>query len=717
MFRDPNNMKLTEEQLQKAQKAKAAAFAALAARQTEFTKSLTANMGDELEEHIRTFSDVPPFNRMLLEYAGAAILRMNILEIVMAPIIQLAEVKGLGAAIVFAERITVLNHDRDILNLFMIQISKLLPDQYYIEGYTAAHLQISLANLMNIFSFEYQLFNVLSIRNDDVLLNIEKNYRLREEMANLAKAYANKILQYLHDVARKENVDLEQLKRKFLAEEDRASVATRWREVMQHRRQMQDDASLARNHLVETLRVIDHNIQALLSAEKPNESALELWLNKAIQIATNPDYSSIIIRIIGTERFFSPDYKYPLCIKEELVAQIERYVALRACSQIFDSLKRLGSTISIEDLQVLPPRSRMTLALTLERNAGSRLSLIVKDCTPDMLAYLSMLLTLKNEFPSLNVKLLQKWPVDELKKRLTTLSTLGQKIADVHKVFDFDINLLLTFPQPPLDPAVAYLIFDAPHRNLIFDQAVLRGLFKLNKPIAPEVVALISGSRHCYDIIRLIYLLPVDVIQSVMTGDDAVGSIEAVKYFVSRTNAVEVTLMQKLLINPYFLECFREKKDLRNIDIILGHQMPLERINAIYTENGIECVVKKYCSVAQQCRIPPHLLPDVQEILVHLKKQPSPEFLAALAVPTVLQAYKYRFIDIFFLESATPENLQLIERYYQKARAQKISYVRDPRFIAMLGNKISPSMSQTIWANVEIPEKPPAASHKKTFHR
>lgn len=716
-------MQRTAEEVQAAKAAQTAILAAMKAKQDTFSENVSVNFGYELEAHIRTFSDDPQFAGILDEYYGASVLRMNILEVVMAPIIQLAETKGLGAAVIFAERIIVLNQDKNYLTLFKHQISKLAPDVDIQRGYNAANLQISLASLMNIFTFDYALYNLHAVKNVDKFLNPEKEKKAHEDMADLAVAYVFKILRYLEEVAKNKKLNLEELKREFLAEEERAPVAERWRQAMQNRRKIEKDADLARNYIGETLQVIEQNIQQTLLVKPCNEVELERVLNQGFRLITNPDYVALFITELNQifrrlPRFLENNWQVPQDLTPRMQKQLERYIQIRKIDyKLTYRLQGMGCNITLDQVMALNTSSKKYLYEEISYSTKITFESSITAFTPDMLNHIQKIWKLTKLFPQVDIRKLRNWPKDKLEECLDHLLENAFLLKRASSFNEFDINNLLTWPQPSLDKRIEFLIYGTVQGKAVnidadFLQRVLR------TKISIDVMRFILDSNIANRIVNVIGMLPENLGDQYVHGRMTMAGMRAVHILASRFDSINSKLINCILTNPYFVECFRKKVSCnKEITSILDRKMSVEQIQAIYNEKGVACATKGYCDFAQQCDLPVAVIPFVQTILLDLKTRPEPKFLAALANPNVMAAYHANFIDIFFLENTSVQGLNAVARHWQAARAVHISCVWEPKFASFMKGKESLLKHCNMWANSGSRDKSSKPAHQSNLRR
>jgi hypothetical protein len=363
-------------------KAQQTALAEMKKRQAEFAKQVTLSIGDKLEEDIRTIIERPPFNQALKQYDAPEALRTNALEIAMAPIIQLVEVKGFGAAVVFAERILQLKGDPSYLDMFNTFISK-VPLQATLEDEKKAltHLQISMANLVNIFSFNYSIFSVYALKTGKDVLNDERLRALRVDIAKFIHDLVQEILNDLIYEAKIQRLDLNALKARYLQETSETSLKQAWEAQINSRRQIENDAVIARRYLIDSYRIIENEIDQSMSRFNPKE--LEKWLDKAIQLLTIPEYQeSLSQNYISTSlysRLHSPETQDPALVKK-----VQRYDKLKHDLVLIRALKNIGISTNLDKYTELNHSTKAILIRCIT-NHPERASRLIPKCSSVML--------------------------------------------------------------------------------------------------------------------------------------------------------------------------------------------------------------------------------------------------------------------------------------------------------------------------------------------
>lgn len=280
------------------------ALDSMKAQQAAFAERRQSSFGDELEAHIWEFKEQEPFKDLLKEYKAPEILRITVLEIVMGPIIQLAETFDLGVAVAFAEKI--LEHPDNPMSFveqFYAQMAKLKKrDSSMDVNAIHASLEINIAHLVNIFTFNYSLFALHSLQDLADLADVTKQEQLRKDLAHLARAYTGKILEYLHEVGKRNQVNVDELKKNFLENEARVPTSERWLAVMKTRRQIEDDARLAARYFSESLGAIEDTIHKCYTIA--DNKKMEQWIDRGLAVITDPNNLSLV----GQSR-----YRYEHC--------------------------------------------------------------------------------------------------------------------------------------------------------------------------------------------------------------------------------------------------------------------------------------------------------------------------------------------------------------------------------------------------------------------
>ncbi|WP_028389452.1 hypothetical protein [Legionella fairfieldensis] len=682
--------------------AQRAALATMKAKQAAFFKHYQPNLGDELEEHIYTFIDQPPFNQALKQYDAPELLRMNILEIVMAPIIQLAETINLGAAAVFAERIIALgDKKKSFIDLFYEQISKLgINDASIDKDPSVFNLEISLANLMNIFTFNYSLFELHSIKTTRDLIDTKRQEKLRQEIADLALAYVVKILNHLQIVSQNKNFNLEELKQQFLANEKSATANQRWFRVMESRNQIEHDARIARESFVESLNVIESNINNLLLLKHPiDQSELEKWIDRGLSIITNPTYLSLLAESQGHQSFFHRNISQLIDnLHPKIKNKIGRYIQIRTNDiPIAHHLNSLGCNFPIDGIMSLSVKSKEFLQNTLELNQNSVEITTIKNCTLAMLEYIEQITMLKMSFSVMDVRTLRTWPKDRLENLLNTLLSQIKRLQYASTTLKIDINILIKWPQQPIDSRINFLLFGTIKGSRIaIESSLIEHIVQQKTPAT--VFAFIYNSKVVARLLELILTLPAKLQSNFLSGKMAMDGMRAIEKIASQGKAITHGIGFCILNHPYFVKRLCENQPCHEeIDFILANKVTAEKVQVIYSNNTIACAQKKYCDRETLFKIPVESIPFVQMILLELKRHYDPQFLMILADDRVINAYKAKFIDTFFIGGSSENDLKKIANYWQAAKKCGIESAFDPAFRRFIKHS-SPLKANNLWA-------------------
>src|SRR3990167_4542433 len=244
-------------------------------------------LGDELEDELLVFlNQIPELNDYFSQYDYPEVLRLNILEIVMSPIIQLAEMKNLGAAVIFAERVTKIEkNDTRYIQLFTDQISRLKLIKFNLStgNNDEINIQLAISNLMRIFTYQYSIYSLHSNKSSLDLIDVKRQTELRKEASQYVRAVAKAIVVFLKQYALQENINLSSLKQNFLVEESKSTPSYQWKIQQDLNDQTENDARLALTYAAETFELIHVNILAYTNREKDLDiKDLQAWIDRGI---------------------------------------------------------------------------------------------------------------------------------------------------------------------------------------------------------------------------------------------------------------------------------------------------------------------------------------------------------------------------------------------------------------------------------------------------
>ncbi|MFC3909747.1 hypothetical protein ACFORL_11765 [Legionella dresdenensis] len=355
--------------------AQKAILAEMEKKKAEFSvllNSTPVSLGDTLENALyESLRQQSYLSGHLEDYECPLGLRQIIAETVIGPLVHITDIKSLGAALFFAESILACK-DISYHTLFKEQISRIaLADPFTNNDFfnpesdnQPYHLQIALAHIMSIFTYDYSVFDLYFNKMSLNLIDNNKRQALLEDISQYVLVLTEHIINTMHQLANSLKIDLTTLKAHYLTEEKQAEPNRRWEEIIHRRRHMQKDAELARANATETFRTVEQNIhhfsRARTKREPQDDEPLRKWLQQGIalltQFSTNPD---IISRIwIYSDNWLT---ERRADLNENLKAQLSRYISLRQDFFILKWSIQHGLPLSFEQISKLRPDNKETL--------------------------------------------------------------------------------------------------------------------------------------------------------------------------------------------------------------------------------------------------------------------------------------------------------------------------------------------------------------------
>jgi len=649
------------------QKLKQAILEEFKARQTAFLSNNQPTFGDMLENAIRTFlsTERSQLNQHLEKYSYPEALRLNTLEVILAPIVQLAETKGFGAAVIFAERIKKYDStDYNYIELFNEQISKVKITNLAHNKTDSIHLQITLANLINMFTSNYSLYALHSNKMSPELFNKEKEGELRNDLSVYVVAVVSEILFFLHQYAQSEKINLKKLKQKFLKEESKSSPDKQWEERMKLSEQLQSDSVLAITYVEENFEAIDNEIMHWLD-EQFDAVKLELWLAKGIAFITNFNHIAIFHNL---EAFPVRQLYARFNMDERLKEQLHRYVDLRLKINSLRKLAQRGVVITLENIASLKKESYEFLNYYLDRKViyFSR-ELPFFEWTVPMLDNIEKIFKFFNLFPE--------------SKGCENFTSYSSQQLNTY------LDILLKDAKQPEQVKACY-----EHSRKIIEQSSIEiYLFRMSLP--GQFFNFIKYDQDTKTI-ALLFGLSQDAKKELLSRVPSRELLFFIRELACSNNPYSQAILEIVTSSSYLLSK-ADFKDQPEIAFIASSSVPIvelktifcssdakmiEHLKMVFGSQGLECNARNYCSFADQLRINPDILNLLQEIMLKNKAPVKPKIIELLSSPEMISATKAKFFDGHYIASCTIKEIKEIASFSKKAIQRGISDVWDPKF-------------------------------------
>ncbi|MFA5959222.1 MAG: hypothetical protein WC785_01740 [Tatlockia sp.] len=264
------DLKYTEEKKEAIKKTREELLAHHKATQAHFLEKAPVSLGDKLEEGIYDFlkSKEQWLSQFFTTFDTPELWRISTQEVTIAPIVQLAEMQGLGAAAVYAERILKLE-DADYVNQFEEQISRLGEEnREELASFPASELQLSLAKLYRICTYSYSLYRMNAIKGGLDFLDEKRQKALKAEVAEYVRVISGEILQFLALFAEENDQNIEQLKVEFQVKEKKTPLKERWKQEIKRLQQTEKDEVLAREYILETFETIEYDMSHMTDEDE-----------------------------------------------------------------------------------------------------------------------------------------------------------------------------------------------------------------------------------------------------------------------------------------------------------------------------------------------------------------------------------------------------------------------------------------------------------------
>jgi len=666
-------------------------------------------LGDELEEFlIDTLQDTPELLQPLQSHQYYSVLAANMQEIVLGPIVQLADVKGLGAAFLFAKRLSLLKESskgRDYITIFKQQISCIkLTGNVVVDPIFP--LQKELARLGTIFTYKFPLVatgewgkSLHPNKGCIELINPEKQKQLRISLAEYCRKLSVVITNSIHKYAEKKGIDLQLLIDNYLLEEGALPPQKAFDLEQVDRFQVMADAEIASRALIEELYIIDRTINGIITQDTYSHRNTEveqllMWVNRGISVIT---YNSDSFPYIALEEFRQLRQHatiFPLRYNrfENLKQAFHRYSYLRDNLQLLIKLRSNNILFEWQALLSLPLKARKYI-LYCDRFNDALLARFNAWSAPmfESLGKLKKLHKkwLKKEQKPLELDLFfARYSQEELIKILETplnkllqclklaLETYGAsdvtfdfiRLLDnyndnYHYNYEFSKTLLAPTANPQLSKFMFHLSFAyfsfAANQN---SSALNNFLFYLPHQTQEVLLVNHSPSEALLNTIRL-------------------AATQAEKSLRKRYQLL--FKLPHLLVQPNLLErpeynfiLHHDWEDLCAIFVLLEdipEALRLNKFSAITSKHGLVCHKKGYCLRPQQLLLDERMLPFIQLLLVRLKHSLPDSTLQALCAPWFIEAYTSGALKVNDLLHFTPVKIEGLTAEMLKKNQQPLA--------------------------------------------
>lgn len=292
-------------------------------------------------------------------------------------------------------------------------------------------------------------------------------------------------------------------------------------------------------------------------------------------------------------------------------------------------------------------------------------------------------------------------------------------------------NLALDFIHHSLDRTVLKYLFDLPSmsRN-VFSKRLNKNLVQFIRELAyspqrvdKEKVAFFFRNN---ELLRLTTQPIKDspILQFVLFGK--LSAIELYWLFTANFMLfINEVLPPKFPIDVPFLEMLANNQSL-----LLLAQKPYKAAHAplrmIFSQAGLECHNKGYCTITEQLKFDPVIFPCVQEVLLINKKPLEKEWMQILLDPIMITAFKEKCFDAAYIAGCSLHELEELRSVFQKAKTinakgDKVN-AWDPKFTKLIcaerkgteAEKLNPNPEPNANSNPQFFKPHPIATVRRT---
>lgn len=663
----------------------------LKAQAAAFLNMQTLTLGDELEAMLRSDIEKQPQLLAHLEsYDYYPILAANMLEIVVGPIVQLAEVKDLGAAFLFAQRLSRFKEaEGDYLKVFYHQISCLeLPDR---QAHSLSFsLQRDLARLATIFTYKFPLIgteglNLHPNRGSRDLINPDIQQQLRIDLAKYVTNISTLIAQSIQNFAQERGVNLDKLTNECLDRENSTTPDSTWKIEKAERDQVSQDAEMASLQFINELQTIEHAIYT-----ERNPDSLLSWINRGINLINYHKDSFYHCRQeLFNQLTRQPSY-FPLLVNPQVHSEVHaaflRYCKLRKVVDSIVKLRRKGIFWEWDILIDLLPHIKEYLydnEIAFDKE-------IFDKWTIPMFNNMELLLRIHREW---------------LKKEKTPLKLSFyfshysfeelQEIGN-HRDYQFHQSLKLLVQTGGHPANLSFLLKNFEFFKALVEtssnEALISFLFHLPSPYFSLVEKKCSPSLN-----NFLFHLADATKQALFNHNPSPELLKLIDEAATHENKALRQRYQfifkfpNLLLKPGFTKgpeyqfiLKHDWEDLCKIFLLLQKEDPsiqAIKFHLISSPKGIMCNAKKYCLTSEQLKLDKTILPFIQQLLIKLNHGLPESTLNALCSPWFIEAYSKGTLKVEHLENCTPQE---IERITEQTLG---NYLRkDPNAFTRVGN-------------------------------
>jgi len=641
--------------------AQTSALEAIKLMQNDFVLKFKPSYGAKLDDQIRSYlaEECHFLDKEFKDYPDN--LKFAILEMTLSPLVQLAEIKGLGAAVVFAERIIQLeNANESYVKFFQEQISKVTLDNKITRSQHIL-LQTTLANFVTFFTDKYSLHRFRAKQLSLDIIDQGHQNKVRKDISNYCMQVTKHAIIFLNRQAKSEHKNLEHLKQVFLREEARATPANQWQLAINLRKQAEEDAELARTFTQETIGTINFMINDLMEKLDYDAEKVKMWIDKGINLIScinhnHTDYINLSISLPSISGYM-PTSRIP--------PSFNRYSQLIQDFILLQNLSRNGLDFTPEKLLALNPKCIAFLTQYFKEHYS----------TPNL--FTSWNISMLNNVETM-IEFKSMWSPNNFDD-YATLASLSQK--ELTQL----LEILLNLPYAKLNIKENYTrvkqlhaktsdfrlvkwMLNIPQCYLTQELKVLHFLFNLSD----------TAQKNCF---------------SIKPSNDLNRFIQDL---ANTTPPIAKEKLEVIFTTPYLLARENLNTD-REIAFILKTNLPLDKLKtvfcaaeerqstkSVFSRQGIQCHEKGYCSYETQLSLNPLTLGFLQALMLKTKSALHPETIRQLSSKSSIQAFQSNFLDADYLASCTVEEIWRIPSLYSKARQLNIKSVWSPEFSKLI---------------------------------